>query len=210
MKKALFIHRSVGEHLLKYGNLRSLVNAKNISLDDYNNNNGLLTLNDGTKNAETIKMPGNNTNPNNLADYFSNWSSLLNDYDCILIKSCYPNSHIKDETQLEKIKTSYKSIIGSFNKCNKQLVIITTPPLRPSFTTPNEAKLASDLADWLVAFNQSNVHVFDLHHLHSEQSGKHKGMLKAEYRRILPWDNHPNRKAHRLAAPKIADLLSSV
>lgn len=208
--KVLFIHRSVGQHLLKHGGLRKLTNPKGIALDDYNNNDGILTLNDGEKSATVVSMPGNNTNPNNLAEFFKEWPSLLNEYDIVMIKSCYPNSHIKDDARLSEIKASYESIIGSFTKHNKRLVILTTPPLRPLFTNSREASLANDLADWLVSMTQANVHVFDLHHLYSEPSGRHKGMLRLKYRRILPWDNHPNRTAHRAAAPQIADLLCSI
>lgn len=210
MKKALFIHRSVGQHLLRYGLLRELVNEKHIVLDDYNNNNGVVTLNDGQKVTNSFQMPGNNTNPDNLSEFFHEWPAILNDYDAIIIKSCYPNSHIKSDEQSRKIKESYESIIDSFNQHDKQLLILTTPPLRPLLTNLNEARLANDLADWLVSLAQDNIHVFDLHHLYAESSGKHTGMLKLEYRRLLPWDNHPNRTAHRAAAPQIADLLSGI
>ena len=178
-------------------------------MDDYNNNDGLLTRNDGSTVSNVIEMPGNNTNPDNLADFFKSWPDILNDYDLIMIKSCYPNSHVKDKAQLMTIKISYTSIIDSFNKHNKALLILTTPPLRPPFTNPTEAKLANELADWLVSQAQGNVHVFDLHHLYAADSGKHKGMLKLKYRRLLPWDNHPNRWAHRVAAPKIVDMINT-
>jgi len=205
----LFIHRSIGHHLLEYGNLRSLLNADNVSLDDYDNNNGVLTLNDGKTKSGTITMPGNNTNPDNLADFFAAWPTILNDYDLIMIKSCYPNSHIKDPDQLKTIQDSYKSIFTDFKKHDKRLLVLTTPPLRPLFTNAPEAHLANTLADWLVGqAAANNMLVFDLHHQYAETTGKHEGMLKSSYRRLLPWDNHPNRKAHKAAAPQIAKLIA--
>jgi len=208
MPKVLFIHRSVGKHLLRYGRLRSLLNAQGVSLDDYNNNEGLLTRNDGSTVSNAIEMSDNNTNPDNLAKFFKSWPNILNGYDVVVIKSCYPNSHVKDAAQLETIKASYTSIIDSFNKRSRSLLMLTTPPLRPLFTNQTEAKLANELADWLVLQTQGNIHVFDLHHLYAADSGRHVGMLKLKYRRLLPWDNHPNRWAHRVAGPKIVDMMS--
>ncbi len=209
MKKVLFIHRSVGHHLLQYGKLRDLLNSGAVELDDYDNNNGLLTRSNGKVEKNVIQMPGNNTNPDNLADFFASWATILDDYDLIIFKSCYPNSHIKNEAQLDEIKNSYNNILQSFKEHDKDLVIITTPPLRPLSTNSTEAKLASDLAKWLVGLFQDNVMVFDLHHLYSEAAGKYAGMLKQEYRRLLPWDNHPNAKAHQTAAPILAKLIVS-
>jgi hypothetical protein len=204
--RILFIHRSVGRHLLKYGNLRKLLNGHDIRLDDYNNNDGTLTYDDGKSVENIIRMPGNNTNPDNLADFFKSWPDVLNGYDLMMIKSCYPNSHIKNKAQLDKVKQSYSSIIKSFKERNKKLFILTTPPLRPLFTNPTEAKLSSNLADWLM--DQLKTNAFDMHHYYSEVSGRNKGMLKPEYRRLTPWDNHPNRKAHKSAAPKIVSTLT--
>lgn len=206
--KALFIHRSVGHHLIEQGNLRKLLSSKNVALDDYDNNSGVLTHSDGNTFKGAITMPGNNTDPANLAQFFVDWPNVLNGYDLIMIKSCYPNSHIKDADQLSKIEESYTSIIKLFNDHNKRLLILTSPPLRPLFTNKTEARLSSDLANWLVSSTRDNVQVFDFHHLLAEVEGSHKGMLKREYRRLLPFDTHPNRKAHQTIAPKLAAVIA--
>ena len=130
MKTVLFIHRSVGRHLIEQGHLRELFKDKAIRFDDYDNNSGTLTRGDGTTANDVISMPGNNTNPDNLAEFFRGWPEILDGYDLIMVKSCYPNSHIKDEAQLDKIKASYSSIIKSFNDHNKRLLVLTSP-LRP-------------------------------------------------------------------------------
>jgi hypothetical protein len=207
MKTVLFIHRSVGHHLIEQGHLRELLKDKAIDFDDYDNNSGILTRSDATSANDAIRMPGNNTNPDNLAEFFSGWPELLNSYDLIMVKSCYPNSHIKDEAQLDKIKASYKSIIKSFNDHNKRLLILTSPPLRPLFTNQTEARLSGELADWLTSVAGGNVQVFDFHHALAETDGRHKGMLKRKYRRLLPFDNHPNQKAHQAIAPQVVDVI---
>lgn len=207
--KILFIHRSVGHHLIEQGQLRELLGDKGVTLDDYDNNSGVLRRSDGSTSNNTITMPRNNTNPDNLAEFFGDWPDLLNSYDLIMIKSCYPNSHIKDEAQLNGIKDSYTSIMKSFASHNKQLLILTSPPLRPLLTNQTEAQLANELADWLVSSSTNNIRVFDFHHLLAETNGKHQGMLKREYRRLLPFDNHPNQKAHQTIAPMLVEALKA-
>lgn len=206
--KILFIHRSVGHNLIKEGDLRPLLKQHDIELDDYDNNLGELTHSGGTVSKGDIVMPGNNTNPDNLADYFSNWKELLDSYDTIMIKSCYPNSHVKDEQQLETIKAQYTSIIDAFRKHNKPLIILTTPPLRPLFTNETEAMLANKLTAWLVDSADKQLAVIDFHNLLAEETGRHNGMLKSNFRRLLPFDNHPNRKANRLLGPQIVGLIA--
>lgn len=204
--KVLLIHRSVGHHLIEHGNLRELLKNKGVLLDDYDNNLGVLTHDDGTTHQNAIAMPGNNTNPDNLAAFFTEWPNILDNYDLIMIKSCYPSSHIKNKAQLAKIKESYDSIITSFGKHQKHLFILTTPPLRPLLTNQTEAQLSSDLADWLVLQKSSSVQVFNFHHALSETEGHFKGMLKRQYHRAWPFDTHPNKKAHQAIAPQIAEL----
>jgi hypothetical protein len=206
--KILFIHRSVGHHLIEQGNLRQLMADKGFDFDDYDNNDGLLTQSGGTASSQSLRVPGDNTNPENLDQLFKEWPSALDAYDLIAIKSCYPNSHIKSEAELERIKNTYSSIVESFSKHSKKLLIITSPPLRPLFTNKNEASLASVLADWLTTLKSDQVTVFDFHRLLSEPTGRHKGMLRREYRRLMPFDNHPNRKAHIEIAPLLLETIT--
>jgi hypothetical protein len=205
--RALFIHRSVGHHLIQHGNLRELLSAKDIALDDYDNNTGLLTTSDGVAEKSTFEMPGNNTNPENLSEFFRNWHESLQNYDLVMVKSCYPNSHIKDKTQLTKIKGHYATIIDSFSQHDMPLLILTSPPLRPLFTNGAEAKLAAELADWLNGQTKNQVRIFDFHNLLAESGGKHVGMLKRSYRRLAPWDNHPNNAAHKNIAPQLVEFI---
>ena len=210
--RMLFIHRSVGRDLLEEGNFRKLLNAWYIRLDDYDNNSGVLTYDDGTAARGAIAMPGNNTDPDNLAAFFAGWPELLNTYDAIIVKSCYPNSRIKNTAALETVQTQYISMLASCKAHGKLLIILTTPPLRPLRTSAREATLASQLASWLVDLSDSDdgLYVFDFHHALAEPSGPQAGMLKRAYRRTAPWDNHPNALAHQTLAPLIADFIGSL
>ena len=207
MKKVLFIHRSVGHNLIEQGGLRKLLSGKNIALDDYDNNSGILTRSDMSTLNNAITIPGNNTNPDNLKQLFGEWPEMLNSYDLIMIKSCYPNSHIRNESQLSQVIGHYSSILKSFNYHKKRLLILTTPPLRPLLTNRKEAHLSGELADWLVSESSTDVQIFDLHYLLAETDGRHVDMLKRNFRRLIPFDNHPNRKANRIIAPKLAESL---
>lgn len=205
--KVLFIHRSVGHNLIKEGGLRKLLEPHKIDLDDYDNNTGILTTSDRLVINNAINIPGNNTNPDNLASYFNQWDKQLDKYDLVMIKSCYPNSHIKNRAQLDAIKKSYTDILGVFRSHKKKLALLTSPPLRPLFTNQQEAKLANTLGEWLVSKEGKYVQVLNFHKLLSEESGCHNGMLRRDYRRLLFFDNHPNKKANRNLAPVVADFV---
>jgi len=178
-----------------------------VKLDDYDNNTGIFTRHDYSISFGDLEILGGNTNPDDFDNLFKVWPTLLNKYDLIMIKSCYPNSHIKSREQLEEIEAHYLSIFKSFVSHKKDLLILTSPPLRPLFTNSNEAALSSELADWLVKNAPKHVKVFDLHHKLSEENGRHKGMLKRKFRRFALWDNHPNRKANKIITPKICELV---
>ncbi len=206
--KILFIHRSVGRNLMVEGGLRDLLQERGVALDDYNNNNGILTASDGSIAANAIKMPGNNTNPDNLAQYFMNWDGLLGDYELIVVKSCYPNSRIKDDTQLKLVQQSYQAIFEAFAAHERCLKLLTSPPLRPGFTNRAQADFADRLNKWLLDSQNEYVQVLDFHALLAEEEGRNRGMLCREYRRWLPFDNHPNRKANQELAVVVAEFVA--
>lgn len=207
--KALFIHRSVGHNLIVEGKLREHLQVSGVELDDYDNNNATLTASDNSVIANLPAIPGNNTNPDNLAQYFTSWDKRLEDYDLIIIKSCYPNSRIKNEAQLASIQQSYQDIFEAFHSRQKRVALLTSPPLRPLFTNKLEAELVSRLNEWLLAKADEYVHVLDFHGLLAESKGQHEGMLRGDYRRLLPFDNHPNKKANKELAPLVAKFIIS-
>lgn len=207
--QALFIHRSVGHNLITQGKLRELLRANDVALYDYDNNTGILTNADNSISERAITIPGNNTNPDNLARYFASWDDQLDRYDLIIIKSCYPNSHIKNEAQLAAMQRAYTTIIEAFTSRQKRLIVLTSPPLRPLFTNSCEAELAGKLSVWLLGNVSAYASVLDLRALLAEPTGRHKGMLRKDYRRLLPFDNHPNKRANIEAAPLVANFIAT-
>lgn len=200
----MFIHRSVGQNLIDDGDLRPLLisTAKKAGLEikfsDINNN-------------EDKSIPGNDTKPENYADYFS--THYLSE-DLVIIKSCYPNSNIGSDGDLNELKSTYKKLADAFlASSSSKLLIMTSPPLRPVRTNPHNANRARLLATWLTQQEFGRrVEVFDFFDLLAEPADHTNGnMLKKIYRRPLPWDNHPNKRASQHIAPilatKIVDFL---
>lgn len=208
--KVLFIHRSVGNNLIMNGGLYKLLSEhSSIVFSDFNQNTSTLRDASGQQVVD-MKMPGDDTPPENYAELFSDeHNSALKEYalnfDKVVIKSCYPNSDIKSEEQLEGIKHSYLSVAGFFKNEDAKLMIVTSPPLRPTSTTPDNATRARGLAEWLVAYKfEGNVEVFDLYN----ELASVDNVLRREYRRLIWLDNHPNKKACVATAKLLANSLS--
>lgn len=218
MTSVLFLHRSVGENLIRDGELYRLMRTMGapFSFSDFNQNTGVLRNSQGTS-KPLWKFPGNDTKPADFAELFSFEKQQGSDptlteimkYDIILIKSCYPNSNIKSAEQLETMQENYQSIVSFFNvQPTKKLVILTSPPLIPLRTNLENAARARTLATWL-SDNKlaNNVFVFNLF---DELASTQSNTLKTEYRRKLPWDAHPNALASRTVAPKLLSFLKDV
>ncbi len=202
MKSILFIQRSVGQNLLDDGNLRKQVDLsarrKNlqIKLTDINNN-------------RDKKIPGTDTKPSDYLRFFQNASVSA---DLVVIKSCYPNNAIKSASELSNLKQTYQQLVSAFlENSNGKLLIMTTPPLRPTKTNRDEASRARILATWLAKQPFGNrVKVFNFYDLLAEPVGhKNCNTLKKKYRRFVLWDNHPNRQASRSTSTKLAHVILS-
>jgi hypothetical protein len=220
MPKVLFIHRSVGDNLIRYGHLRELIVQANqpFEFSDYNQNTDTLTDSSGVQTKPGFRFPGNDTKPEDFAAIFNDnteaqYIPILDEafhYDLILLKSCYPNSNIQSGKQLQQIKGYYESVANFFAKYpQKQLVIMTSPPLVPLRTKWAAATLARQLATWLSKVElPDNVRVFNLFDLLAAPEGeKQANMLRREYRRWMPFDSHPNNKASKSVAHLLVDFL---
>jgi hypothetical protein len=218
MKSVLFIHRSVGSYLLRDGSVRKLLADRkpDFALDDYFQNLDVLTDSKGKKTKSGFTFPGGDTKPEDYARIFTNnvpseYKPIRDralKYDAVVIKSCYPNNDIKNDRQLETIKRHYISIASFFKKyTDKQLIILTSPPLTPLMTNPNRARRARQLADWLCGTDLgSNVSVFNFYDLLADPKAN---WLRRAYRRKLPVDSHPNSRADQEIAPKFINFLSA-
>ncbi len=222
MKRILFIHRSTGANLLRQGHVRRLLATKyaDIWLDDYNQNKNILTDHNGNQSSFKIDFIGSDTTPKAYAAFFSESNRdgtmlqrILKEYDTTVIKSCYPNNAITSDAALNELKGCYKSIALFFAKHpDKQLGIMTTPPLLMAKTNPTEAALARKLAGWLS--NEplgKNVFVLNFYNLLADTQ---TNTLKKDYQRL--WtklgvtDSHPNTKANQEIAPMFVDWLTSL
>lgn len=214
----LFIHRSVEQNLIHDGKLHELIHKTgNFTLSDYNQNTDILTNSDGQQQKMGFLFPDGNTRPKDLAAIFSNKvatqykpiQDIALQHDIVAIKSCYPNSNITSETELESIKQHYQTIADFFTNRNKPLIILTSPPLTPLMTNRDKASRARLLAGWLSGTNIGNsTSVFNFYDLLATPSdSKHANMLRKEYRRWLPFDSHPNERASREIALVFVDFL---
>lgn len=210
--KTLFIHRSVGNNLINDSDLYNLLEAQGVDFEfsDYDNNTGILRDSKGSKKLG-LKFPNDNTKPSDYAELFSasgkdNYGELFKlvmFYNTIALKSCYPNSNIKSDDELESIKANYQSIAQFFlGRPDKKLIILTSPPLRPFATSAENANRARQLADWLSTESFGpNVSVFNFFDLLASD----KNVLERGYRRLVPFDNHPNKRAAQVIAPKLIE-----
>ena len=221
MPSVLFIHRSVGENLIRDGGLYRLVReaGAQFTLTDFNQNTHVLRSAQGTRKI-FWKFPGNDTTPADFAELFSFEKQQASDptlteimqHDIIIIKSCYPNSNLKNEEELEAAQKHYQFIVSFFNvQPTKKLVILTSPPLVPLKTNLENAARARALASWLSDNTLAkNVFVFNLFDaLAVSPDGKQPNLLKKSFRRKLPWDAHPNELASRTIAPKLVNFLQT-
>jgi len=223
VKQVLFIHRSVGQNLLRDGHVYELIEqaGQPFALSDYNHNNDTLTDSAGKQTKLGFHFPGDNTHPEDFAALFSENVApehqpildMAMGYDVIVLKSCYPNSNIKSDEQLKVVQQAYQSIAEFFGRRpDKQLIILTSPPLIPFLTKPAAASRARQLTNWLAGENLGpNVHVFNFFDLLAAPEGeKQANMLRRSYRRWLPFDSHPNAKASKLIAPQFISYIQGI
>ncbi len=150
MKKILFLHRSVGENLIRDGKMYELIATHgDDELSDFNQNTRVLRDADGSRKTDMV-MPGGNTTPRDFAalfrdDYHSPLKDLTMEFDAIVIKSCYPNSNIKSSDELHEVQNYYRSIAQYLTQhADKKLIILTSPPLIPLLTNRANATRARD------------------------------------------------------------------
>lgn len=219
-KKVLFIHRSVGRNLIRDGRVYELVKPyeKHLTFSDYDHNTGVLTAT-ATRQKLGHIFPGRNTYPSDLARLFGaptaetqpilDW---IGSYDTIVLKSCYPTTKIKSDEALEELKQNYQAVAVYFHATGQQLGLLTPPPMKPRLTAPEWASRAWQLSAWLVSTDfGNNIKVFDLFDaLSAKENESDANTLRKDYRRLLFFDAHPNRKASRAIAPQFVNFLRSL
>lgn len=224
--KILFIHHSTGGLLLRFGNVRKLLHQKapDIELWDhsYNYNPSFFSqlfkfktgLSDGNGKVlgKDFDLIISNDSPKEYAELFSRQPTdptlkAILDFDCIIIKNCFPTTRIETEKQLEEHKKYYAQIINSLTKYPNLFIIFTPPPLRRENTKSEWAQRARELANWLVKQEKKNVKVFDFFDLLADKEGPNANMLKRAYCFPFIPDSHPNIKANQEIGKVFVDFL---
>lgn len=212
----IFLHHSTGNNLIEVGGLRELFSRAGYHFWDQSYNVQGLRDPDGKFTWYGYSVPVDNTDPDGLARVFSqkvydlpiNALSGMLQHEVIIVKSCFaPANQIASDEALVQLKQYYMGIRDRMSQFpNKFFVIVTTPPLNPAETTPEQAKRARDLANWLSSAEflsgHSNIYVFDLFDLLAENdpASPDFNMLRQTYRR-RGVDSHPNLKANQEVAP---------
>lgn len=228
----IFLHHSVGMSIIDQGELRGLLseynqhNGTDYRLWDHGYNADGLRDPQGIPQNRHFNVPGDNTNPDGYEAIFlqtphnpsDNTLSHLLQYDVIMFKSCFPACNIESAEKLEKFKNSYRVIMGAMRRYPDKLFIpCTPPPLIPGWTNPAEAANARAFAKWLTSpdflMGAANVITFDLFSslVENNPAASDYNNLRRDFRPGLlglKKDSHPNQKANRAVALRLAEALT--
>jgi hypothetical protein len=222
----IFLHHSTGTNLIAQGNVRPLLSELGYQFWDHGYNYQGLVRPDGTRTGTSYRIPGNmgrgNTDVDGLAALFkqpvaaaplhsagqadppNNAFSRLLQHEVIVVKSCFPNSAVKDEAMQRQFQAWYleiRDVIGQHP--DRIFILVTSPPLHPLATNAEEASRARAVANWLKSdeylAGQPNLFVFDLFDLLADPATH---TLRSEYQLSADKrDSHPNRVANETIGP---------
>jgi len=172
--RIIFLHHSCGHNLIEQGSVREGLSARGYEFYDHGYNGDGLRLADGTWTGTNYDIPGDNTDPDGLAELFAqplhdpadNAFSHLMQYDVIMFKSCFTTSSIWSDDLLAQNQDYYRSIRTRMDEFpDKLFIIVTQPPHVPLNSDKEEAARARAFADWLQSEEflegRPNVMVFD-------------------------------------------------
>lgn len=213
--RIVWLHHSCGQNLIEQGGVREGLTALGYEFYDHGYNDEGLRLADGSYAGRNFDVPGDNTDPDGLAEIFGqplhdppdNTFSYLMQYDVIAFKSCYPVSNIGSDEQLAEYQAYYLTIRARVAQHPEKLFVdVTQPPQVPGSSDRDEARRARALADWLNSGQflggQPNLVTFDFFgHLAADDN-----FLRREYR-VDNQDAHPNERANREIGPRFVEFL---
>lgn len=218
----IFLHHSTGQALITEGNVRPLLTELGYQFWDHGFNHTGLVRPDGTPTGAHYRIPGSlgrgNTDVDGLAELFSqpvtnppsNAFSRLLQHEVIIFKSCFPNSAIKSDAMYEQFQTWYLEIRDVVDQHPDHVfILVTTPPLHPLATNPDEAGRARSMANWLTSDEylkgHPNLFVFDFFDLLADPE---TNMLSARYQLAPDEPNsHPNRLANETIGPLFVEFI---
>jgi len=222
----VFLHHSTGHNLIREGNVRELFSQRGYKLWDHDYNTIGLTRPDGTQTYTSYEIPeitpgatgGGNTDPEGLAILFSqpvhdppdNAFGRLLQHEVLIFKSCFPNSAIKSDEELQQNKSWYLEMRKVIEQHpDKVFILMTSPPLHPKKTTPEDAARARALATWLGSdeflAGHPNLIVFDFF---DSLADPDNNMLRDDYLRDPDsTDSHPNKVANQTIGPLFVNFV---
>lgn len=218
----IFLHHSTGQALIAGGQVRPLLTELGYRFWDHGYNHEGLVRPDGTSTHANYCIPGSrghgNTDVDGLVELFtqpvtdppSNAFSRLLQHEVISFKSCFPNSAVESEAMREQFQSWYLEIRDVVDQHPDRIfILVTSPPLHPLATNPDEAVRARAIANWLKSDEylegHPNLFVFDFFDLLADPE---TGMLRAEYQ-LDPdgSDSHPNHLANETIGPVFATFI---
>ena len=220
MTNIIFLHHSVGNHLIENGNVRELLSEQGYDFWDHNYNWIGLRDPQGSFRDYSYNVPLNNTDTDGLWNIFQqnkytqplNTLSGLLQHEVIIIKSCFPNNNIESQVDLQLRQEMYREIRDvMLAHDDKLFILLTSPPLNPIETDLQTAGRARQLSDWLAseAFlsTSENVFVFDYFSLLAEDdpAAADYNMLREEYREGA--DSHPTENADQELGPVFVNFI---
>jgi len=216
----IFLHQSTGRNLIEQGRVREQFQKAGYDFWDHDYNFIGLRDPNGLSKGYSYNVPGDNTNPDGLANIFKqpaypspfNTFSGLLQHEVIIIKSCFPNSNIQSGEQLAQNKALYLGMRAVMDQhSDKIFIVMTTPPLNPAETNSETAARARAMADWLKSdeflLGHPNIYAFDFYsYLADDQPGSPEfNMLRKEYQDEA--DSHPNRLANETIGPEFVQFV---
>ncbi len=160
---------------------------------------------------------------------FSEWfeedksfTELVEEYDVIIMKHCYPASNVKADTgnpdpaserkSTENYKAVYRLLRAKFDEYPDTMFIVwTLPPLHNLRTDSDKATRATAFSEWLQTDfltedgPHPNIYVWDFRSIVMDPD---TNFLKYEYERNHESsDSHPNDAANNVAGPQFAQFI---
>lgn len=212
----IFLHHSCGQNLIEQGHVREGLSELGYEFYDHGYNDDGLRLADGTYSGTNFNVPGDNTDPDGLAEIFSqplhdppdNTFSHLMQYDVIIFKSCYPTSNITGEDQLAEYQAYYLTIRDRMDQHpEKTFIIVSQPPEVPGNSDRDAADRAREFVNWLRSgeflSGHNNLFMFDFFDLLAGEDN----FLRVDYR-YDDYDGHPNERANQEIGPIFVDFVN--
>ncbi|MCP4423661.1 MAG: hypothetical protein GY803_04130 [Chloroflexi bacterium] len=220
----IFLHHSTGRNLINEGNVRPSLTEREYQFWDHDFNHIGLIKPDGSPANAHYRIPGmwgrGDTDVAGLSALFSqpatnppdNAFSRLLQHDVIVVKSCYPNSAIGDDETLRQFQTHYRQMRDTADAHSNHLfIIMTSPPLHPLGTNPEEAARSRKLSDWLISDDflegHPNLFVFDFFDLLADPD---LNTLRTDYQ-MTPSEaqSHPNQLANETIGPLFVEFIDT-